>query len=63
MRLYFVIVVMGLLSLHSMLSFSRRLDLGDESAYHVRGRVLSLLAFVVKDELSELQEIVRWDSS
>ena len=38
----------------------RGVYLGDESAFLVRDHDLSLLRFVVRVELSELQEVVRW---
>ena len=56
----FVIGVMSSLSLQSMLRNSRGVDLGDENPGPVCRHVLSFLAFIVKDEHSGLQEIVRW---
>lgn len=57
--LYFVIGVMGLLSLHSMLRVTKGVDLGDENPYYVPSLVLNLMVVAVTLELSELQVIVR----
>lgn len=50
---------MGLLILNFLIRVSRGVVLGGESAYPLRSHMLSLLAFVVKLELSGLLEVVR----